>query len=217
MREYKEGILHRIKAIVVAAVASASFLQGCATSRVVEEVPPSSSQAHVAFSKVSESARASEARGDLNRALNEWKIAATVLPGALEPPENIQRLNSIIQSNVSYYLSHAQNELSTSNHANAKTYLLNALSLTPDDPELVGKLKDVERALALQKLRTQPRKVNLSSPPGKGDQNLEQTFELALSLISTNKAKAKELFNYILKIDPNHLAARAYLELLDER
>ena len=194
-------------------VASLLILQGCRTYPAASSATVPLSKSQEIATQYSAKAMTFESEGDLYQAFRHWQIVLTVSPQSSVAQENVARLESKIRGERDYFLSQAQAHLGNGNAQAAVPLLLSALAVAPDDTEIARKLQTVHREIAVASLRTQPKKTSMAKDDV-GNASIEQKFELGLSLISTDKEKARQLFEAVLKADPNHLAARAYLEVL---
>ncbi len=144
------------------------FIWACAAvpQPEVEAVKPVPSPLEPLIAPHREKAMALEADGDLQRALDEWKIALTIQPNDPASVEGRQRVQSRIHQEVSDRLKQGRDALARGVQLEAKRYFLAALALDPSNEE------------AFEALRTEVKEIRLLNHRVRKGETLASIAEL---------------------------------------
>jgi hypothetical protein len=174
-----------------------------------------------------EAARDQRASGDLAAALESLKIVDAVNPQSEGLQEQITSLQAEIDDRVSDLKTTADVEIKQGNRGQGLRSLLQALALRPGDQELRRTIAANYSVIAVLGIADNP--TPFSAPTeadevayamsvlAKSATDAHALFEEGLKLIDTHPANARDLFARVLELDPTHLGARAYLDVLPAR
>ena len=166
-----------------------------------------------------------EEQGRLGDALDHWRIATAIYPDSIDANERARSLEDRITVRVSELIAEADKEASKGRFRTSGQLLFSALSLQPDNEQLIKRVSAIKQSAALEKVPATP---SLTQPGFNDDRQTPQTpfaaseeaetkFQLGVELFGSDKARAKQLFLEALELNPTHLRARAYLQILAEQ
>ena len=165
-----------------------------------------------------ERAKAYAARGDLARALTQWKILSLIEPGNENYAGKIAETRQRIAAEVASHLAEAQQALAGGDLDRAEAEFLTALALDPTDPVPLENLRALERerveALELGKIARATRRAGRAaqSPPKTATNEASLYLETGLELLRQGDQEGAivEIEKY-LKAYPDDKRARKYL------
>ncbi|MFK8031257.1 MAG: hypothetical protein AB8G18_13560 [Gammaproteobacteria bacterium] len=195
---------------------SCIYLTACSSGLTVEPVESTTSVVNVkeVAAGFIQKAIELENSAELNRSRQFWQLALALDPGNAVAASGLEQVKQTVSGQQQYFLHEARKRVGRGEYQKSVAFYLSALALTPGNEQIASELIEAERKNALGALAQGPRKVRLNDRSDLDADSTEEKFELALTLISTDSRRARALFQEVLKQDPGHLGARAYLEVL---
>lgn len=192
-------------------------ISGCSTLEV-------KIKKRLTFSRHVSSANTLEKQDQLAAALDKWRIALAIYPESVEASQRARTLEDQISVRVSELTSEADTAASRGDLKASSRLLLSALSLQPDNQALFQRIAVIKRREAREKVATIPIQTDASfyvesdflEEASETSSQVESKFKSGVDMFDSDKIQAEKLFLEVLELDPTHLQARAYLQILSE-